>query len=506
MLNSKWLCSVVALSAAGLFVSVACGTTPLTTVRVASGLAFPIWVSSPPGDYNRLFVIEKQGRIRIINNGTLLTTPFLNIDPIVGGGTSLSSEQGLLGLAFDPNYASNGYFYVYYTNLAGNIVIARYTRNASDPNLADNSSAFQIWGFTHPQSNHNCGWMSFGPDGYLYIGVGDGGNSYDQGTGHTEPGGNAQDTTSNPLGKMHRIDVHGDDFPSDAARNYKIPPTNPFVGTGNDAEIWAYGLRNPWRDSFDRLTGDLWIADVGQDNYEELDFQAAGAAGGRNYGWRCREGVTNTIMFDSFCSNVAPTFTDPIYVYSHSQGCAIVGGYVYRGCAIPDLAGTYFFSDNCTSKLWTLKYTVAGGVTNFTDRTTELAPGGALDIAGVSSFGEDAFGELYICDQMGGEIFKIIPRTMVGTDCNHNNRDDACDIVAGVLHDANHNGIPDECDCVGDINGDFKTDLSDLAEMIGTYGHCSGDPGFIPAADLDDSGCVDLSDLALELANYGCNG
>lgn len=493
--------------ALGASFTAAWAATPLTTVRVASGFTLPDWVTSPPGDFHRIFVIEKQGRIRVVKDGVVLTTPFLNIDPIVGGGTSISSEQGLLGLAFHPNYASNGYFYVYYTNNSGNIVVARYTVSSGNPDVADSTSAQQVWGWTHPQANHNCGWTAFGPDGYLYIGSGDGGNSYDMGTGHTEPTGNAQDLTSNPLGKILRLDVNGDDFPADPNRNYAIPPSNPFVGTGNDPEIWAFGVRNPWRDSFDRATGDLWIADVGQDQFEEIDFQPAGAAGGRNYGWRCREGLTNTIEFNSFCSTVVNTFTDPIYVYPHTNGnCAIIGGYVYRGCAIPDLSGTYFFSDNCTSTLWTFRYSVAGGITEFTDRTSELAPGGGLSIAGVSSFGEDAFGELYIVDQSGGEIFKVVPRTMVGTDCNHNNVDDACDIVSGVLHDANHNGIPDECECKGDLNGDFTTNLSDLGIMISAYGSCTGDPNFNAAADLDHSGCVDLSDLANELSDYGCNG
>ncbi|MBI3758804.1 MAG: PQQ-dependent sugar dehydrogenase [Deltaproteobacteria bacterium] len=496
-------CMGVAL-ALGLTLPQAWGATPLTTVRVASGLTFPIWVTAPPGDYHRIFLIEKQGRIRIINNGNLLTTPYLNIDPIVGGGTSIDSEQGLLCLAFDPNYATNGNFYVNYTNNSGNTVIARYTVSA-DPNVADPNSALRIWGYNQPQANHNGGWLAFGPDGYLYIAAGDGGNSGDQGTGHTEPGGNAHDLTSNPLGKMHRIDPHGDDFPADPNRNYAIPPTNPFVGTGNDAEIWADGLRNPWRPSFDRVTGDLWIADVGQNAWEEIDFQPAGIAGGRDYGWRCKEGLVN-YTFDAFCTPIAPGFTDPIYVYGHTGGaCAITGGYVYRGCAIPDLQGTYFFADYCTAQIQSFKY-VGGAVTQYTNRTTELAPGGGLSIASLTSFGEDAFGELYITDEAGGEVFKIVPRTMVGGDCNHNGRDDNCDIAAGLSLDANNNGLPDECECPGDLNGDYMTNLSDLGIMVSAYGSCTGDPNFNAAADLDHSGCVDLSDLAADLADYGCNG
>lgn len=504
MLATQLLGAGMALAVLTIAASEINAATPLTTTRVASGLTLPIWVTAPPGDVHRIFVIEKQGRIRIVNDGVLLTTPYLNIDPIVGGGTTIDSEQGLLGMAFDPNYALNGFFYVNYTNVSGNTVIARYHVSA-DPNVADATSALRIWGYTQPQANHNGGWLAFGPDGYLYNAAGDGGNSNDQGPGHTEPGGNAHDLTSNPLGKMHRIDVNGDDFPADPNRNYAIPPTNPFVGTGNDGEIWAYGLRNPWRNSFDRLTGDLWIADVGQNAWEEINFQPAGAVGGRDYGWRCREGLTNTFLFDATCASIAPSFTDPIYVYGHGSGCAITGGYVYRGCAIPDLSGTYFFSDYCSAKIWSFRYSVGGGITEFTDRTAELAPGGGLSIASITSYGEDAFGEMYMTDEAGGEVFKIIPRTMVGTDCNHNSRDDACDISAGLSLDANANGLPDECECVGDVNGDYLTNLSDVADELADYGLCSGDPGFDAGKDLDNSGCVDLSDIAIMLSDYGCN-
>ena len=476
------------LAVAGLAVAAenAHAQTPLTTTRVMSGLVRPIGVFHAPGDYSRLFIIEKQGRIRIVKNGVLLPTPFLDIDSIVTGGTSTNSEQGLLGLVFHPNYDVNGKFYVYYTAVAGSgdEVIAEYTVSA-DPDIA-NTSGTTVITWDDPQSNHNGGWMSFGPmDGLLYIGVGDGGASNDTGTGHTAATGNAQDITDNLLGKMLRIDVDRDDFPADPNKNYGIPPSNPFVGIDGDDEIWSYGLRNPWRDCFDSVTGDLYIADVGQGAWEEINFQAAGTGAGRNYGWRCMEGFSCTGLTGCTCNDTALTL--PIHSYSHAEGCSITGGEVYRGCAIPDLDGTYFFADYCSTTIWSFRV-VGGSVTQFTNRTAELAPGGGLSIASITSFGTDAYGEIYICDQDGGEVFKIISAAGPINDCNNNGKEDACDILDGTSLDLNHNGIPDECGCPADFNHDGFVNGDDYDAFATLFD--AADPG----ADFNHDGFVNGDD------------
>lgn len=452
----------------------------ITTTRVASGLARPIFVTHAPGDPSRLFVIEKQGRIRIIKNGALLTTPFLDIDSITTGGTTASSEQGLLGLAFHPNYQTNGKFYVYYTSVAGagDDTVAEYTVSAN-PDVA-NPTGNVMLSVDDPQTNHNGGWMDFGPDGYLYIAIGDGGNANDQGTGHTEPGGNAQDLTK-LLGKMLRIDVNSDDFPGDTTKNYAIPPSNPFVGIAGADEILHFGLRNPWRDSFDRATGDLVIADVGQGALEEIDFIAAGTPGGLNFGWRCYEG-TNTLNFDSVCNG--RVFTPPIWVYDHTAGkCSMTGGYIYRGCAIPDLDGAYFFADYCSDQIWTFQYSPSTGVTSYTERTAQLAPGGGLAITDITSFGQDYYGELYICDQgttaSNGEIYKIVPVTP-GLDTNHNGIPNTCE-AGGCPADFDHSGFVDNEDFVAfvlafeagdqssDIDGSGFVDTDDYDAFVGAF-------------------------------------
>ncbi|MGE0481092.1 MAG: PQQ-dependent sugar dehydrogenase [Phycisphaerae bacterium] len=418
---------VGALGASLLAGATAAVAQPLTSERVASGLSLPCDVTAPPGDFARIFVVEQRsgttGRIRIVElaTNTLLAQPFLSI-----ANVAFDSEQGLLGLAFHPNYASNGYFFVNYTAADGATNIVRYTVSA-DPNLANPSTQMQVLRLTQPFPNHNGGWLAFGPDGYLYIGMGDGGSAND-------PGNRAQDITSQLLGKILRIDVDGDDFPADATRNYRIPPTNPFVGVSGDDEIWAFGVRNPWRNAFDRATGDLYIADVGQDVIEEIDFQPAnvpgtlpgqaGYQGGKNYGWRCMEGNNCTGLTGCTCNGA--NLTLPIYTYSHGGGrCSVTGGSVYRGCQIPALQGTYFFADFCTSEIWSFRYSPGTGVTEFTTRTAELDPPGALAINNPSSFGEDARGEVYICDR-GGEVFRIRPVT-ISPDCNGNGLNDGCE-------------------------------------------------------------------------------
>lgn len=475
------------------------GPTALTATEVATGLASPLFVTHAPNDYSRIFVLEKPGRIRIIKDGALLPTPFLDITDLVGAG---GSEQGLLGLAFHPDYQKNGYFYVNYTNSGGHTIIRRYTVTA-DPDIADPDSGVRITRVDQPFSNHNGGWIAFGPDEYLYVALGDGGSGCD-------PGQRAQDLTQ-LLGKMLRIDVDGDDFPDSPNENYAIPKNNPFVGTGNREEIWAYGLRNPWRNSFDRLTGDLYIADVGQGVVEEINFQSVVSPGGENYGWDCREGTQCSTVSDcttSGCDCEAGGYVDPIQEYTHGGSpfrCSISGGYVYRGCAIPDLDGVYFYADYCSGQIWSFRYD-GTTVTEFIERTAELDPPGAAVLNQITSFGEDAFGELYVCDQ-GGQVYKIVPAGgLAGPDCNKNGREDACDILSGASADANSDGVPDECQggCVGDVDADDDTDLSDISLLLSAYGSCSEDPNYNPLADFDASGCVDLGDLSLQLSDFGC--
>ena len=383
--------SVACVALALLVACSAAAAVPITSVRLLSGLARPVFMTVPPGDSNRLFILEQHvGRIRVykLQSQTLEPTPFLTVSDI-----STGNEQGLLGLAFHPQYQSNGHFYIYTTEPSWSSRVDRYTVS-TNPDIADATSRFEILEFDQPFRNHNAGWMSFGTDGYLYVATGDGGSGND-------PSNNAQRTEANLLGKMLRLDVDSDDFPGDSNRNYAIPPDNPFVGTNGLDEIWAYGLRNPWRCSFDRETADLWIADVGQDVWEEINFQPAASTGGENYGWHCKEATHLT----GFCTP-APDVVDPIYEYNHSDGISITGGNVYRGSAIPDLTGTYFFADFAFATIWSLRYD-GQSVSGFTNRTDELVPD-VGSINQIASFGEDASGEMYICD-LGGEIFKIVP-------------------------------------------------------------------------------------------------
>ncbi|MSR75649.1 MAG: cadherin [Planctomycetes bacterium] len=363
------------------------------TQLFVSGLIRPVYVCSPPGDTTRVFIIEQLNqRIRLVKNGVLLATAYLTIPTASISG----NERGVLGMAFHPNYASNGYLYVNFTDTAGNTQIMRYQRSAANPDLAAPTGTL-LFAVTQPYSNHNGGMLAFGPDGYLWIGMGDGGSAGD-------PSGNAQNLTAQ-LGKLLRIDVN---TPT-GALSWSNPPSNPYYGAvvGHDS-IMHYGMRNPWRFSFDRWNGDLWIGDVGQNAAEEIDYLAAGTAGGKNFGWRCYEG--NMAYNTAGCAALA-TMTAPVYAYAQGpNGYCVIGGYVYRGNAIPGLNGTYFFSDNSSNKIWSMrKSATPPGYTAFTDRTGQLDPPGAATITTVSSFGEDADGELYICDLNGGEVFKIVP-------------------------------------------------------------------------------------------------
>jgi glucose/arabinose dehydrogenase len=384
--------------------------------RVASGLSLPVFVTAPPGDADRVFIVEQRsggvGRIRILQlaGETLLPDPFLEVVSVASG-----FEQGLLGLAFHPDYASNGRFFVDYTDAGGTTRVVRCQVSA-DPDVADPTSCVLVLSIPQPQQNHNGGWIGFGPDGLLYVASGDGGGSDDNDAGHTPGTGNARDLTGNLLGKLLRIDVDGDDFPLDPARNYAIPPDNPFVGSAPLDEIWAWGLRNPWRPSFDRDTGDLYIADVGQATREEIDVQPARSPGGTDYGWRLREGTIATPT-GGVGGARPPGAVDPIYEYSHgsgpSQGFSVTGGYVYRGPAL-SLRGHYFFADFSNDRVWSLRWDGSPPATHdgtnfdsFTDWTDDPAFQPDVGIlADISSFGEDAAGNLYIT-AWGGDVFRI---------------------------------------------------------------------------------------------------
>jgi glucose/arabinose dehydrogenase len=354
---------------------------------VAEGLSRPVYLTAAPGDRDRLFVLEQAGRIRLIREGSLLPDPFLNIEDLV---VDLSGydERGLLGLAFHPDYARNRYFFVNYVDGQNRTVIARY-RTGSNPDRADRQSAETVLTIDQPYSNHNGGMLAFGPDGFLYVATGDGGSGGD-------PQGRAQDLTS-LHGKLLRLDV--DTLP------YDTPPGNPFAGPGEPLdEIWAYGLRNPWRFSFDRQTGDLWIADVGQNRREEINFEPAGQ-GGRNYGWNIMEG-RECFQPPANCDQSGLTL--PVHEYDHDNGCSVTGGYVYRGAALSGLRGHYLFGDWCSGRIWSLRLR-NGTAVDLTERTAQLVPGEGREIDQVASFGEDGAGELYIVDY-DGEIYRIVAR------------------------------------------------------------------------------------------------
>ncbi len=336
---------------------------------------------------SRLFVVDQAGPIKIVQGGSVLPTAFLDL----AGKASCCGEMGVLGLAFHPNYAANRYFYVNYTYRPTPTTlrtrVSRFTTSANDPNVADANSEQTLLEFAQPYDNHNGGSLHFGADGYLYISTGDGGSSYD-------PPNNIQNT-SVVLGKLLRIDVNstaGGDCNLAANGRYGIPASNPLRdgARGKCDEIWAYGLRNPWRVSFDRLTHDLWIADVGQGAREEIDVQFPGSAGGLNYGWDCKEGtLTNGTDPSPLCAG-NPATVAPIYEYDHSGGkCSITGGYVYRGPSYAGFYGTYFFADYCSAEMWALKRT-GGGQT-----VQKLTISGAT-LSNPRTFGEDAAGELYV--------------------------------------------------------------------------------------------------------------
>jgi len=369
---------------------------------VASGFAQPLDLVQDPTDANVQFVVEQAGRIRAVRNGAVQESDFIDLRAAVRSG----GEQGLLGLAFPPDAATSGRFFVNFTNTDGDTVVARFRRSSS-PLIADPSTRFDLrWNgsggpaiIAQPFTNHNGGHLAFGPDGFLYIGMGDGGSGND-------PNHNAQNPSS-LLGKMLRVDVN---VPDSHPTGYVVPASNPFVSSGSRPEIWSFGLRNPWRFSFDDVgrggTGALVIGDVGQSAWEEVDYEPRGR-GGRNYGWRNREGAHDNV------TSLPPAFTpltDPIHEYDRTMGSSITGGFVYRGLALgPSFRGRYFFADFIQSRVWSLALTIddAGEAraSDVREHTAEL--GGAGELANIASFGVDTDGEMYIVSYGRGVILKI---------------------------------------------------------------------------------------------------
>lgn len=469
MIRSRVVCSgALAIVLSSLFAS-QLRAEAVGLQRIATGLNRPIYVTHAPGDRDRLFIVEKTGTIKILNlvDNSINTTPFLTVPDT----DSSDNEEGLLGLAFHPDYANNGKFYINVTvdddggTAATRTHIREYTVSAN-PNVA-NPTATELLAYNQPQSNHNGGWMGFSPnDGYLYIMSGDGGNGDDLGTGHTAGTGNAQDITNNLLGKVLRIDVDGT---NGSTGNYGNPASNPFVGETGDDEIWAYGMRNPWRASFDRQTGDLWIGDVGQNNREEVDFQSADSEGGENYGWRLREGTIATPT--GGVGGPAPAGAiDPIYDYGRGsgdfQGAAVVGGYVYRG-PDPEIQGKYFFADTVSRNIWTL---VPGSPPTVDNIESDIPPNVGSLPAPVS-FGEDALGNLYMVN-LGSSSFQ--PPLGTGT-------------IYRLATDA---VVPGDFDGDGDVDGD------DLADWQASYGVNAG-------ADADGDGDSDGADFLTWQRNFG---
>ncbi|MFO0962542.1 MAG: PQQ-dependent sugar dehydrogenase [Phycisphaerales bacterium] len=433
---------------------------------VASGLTKPVMLTHAPGDYARLFVAEQRGVVKLIKNGVLQSTPFLDIDSAVPEQT----YSGMLGIAFHPDYATNGRFYIHHTTGGTSAIvvwIVEYTRSATNPDQADPASRRVILKLASPSSQgfHLGGWIGFGPDGKLWIPLGDGGYTGD-------PSGPPRSQSSTSLwGKLLRIDVDHDDFPADADANYAIPADNPYATSATVAhEVFLRGLRNPYRASFDTATGDLWIGDVGGTSREEIDRIRPDFDGGANLGWNCMEGLV--CASNANCTCPANLIT-PVYDYAHTVGLCVTGGTVYHGCAMPALDGTYFFGDYQNSKLFSFKL-VNGAVTGFVERTSQMS--------GLSTpvcIGTDALGEMYVVEHTVGRIRRIVGNPLPT--------------------DSDGNGVPDTCEPpLGDINGDHRVDGADLGILLGGWGQGG-------VTDLNRSGTTDGADLGLLLGNWGAS-
>lgn len=460
----------LALSALSLALSPAPALAqPGRIALLAAGFQEPVTVVFAPGDSSRAFVVERFGLIKIVDlaTGAVRPRPFLDMRSVIGTHPNTS----LGGMAFDPDYQSNGRFYVHYQATTSGSVTSRYIVTA-DPEFADAASRLTIIRVPRVAFGHFGGAIAFGSDGMLYIPEGDSGN------GLVADPENAAQNPNDLRGKILRIDPRVDDFPADPERHYRIPADNPFVAGPGADEIWALGVRNPWQSSFDRVTGEYWFGDVGQDAEEEINVAPpAGTPGaaGRNYGWKCREGNVCTTFGGCGCTD--PNLLPPLFSYGRSGGCSVDGGVVYRGTAFPDLAGWYVFSDFCSNFLWSLRRTASG--TEFIDRSPRFRPPTALAFAFLTSITQDHAGELYLTDYGAGRILRIVPNPC----------------------------IADVDDGGGTGGADGGVGIEDLLYYLGVY-----ELGAI-AADVDDGsgtgvqdGGVGIEDLLYFLTRYeaGC--
>ena len=447
-----WSRGFAAVVLAFLFTTQAFGQTNVTTLNfelVGNGLARPVFATSAPGDSDSLFVLEQhRGAIERIDLSTGARSTFVTLP---SGTVSTGNEQGLLGLAFAPDYQTSGRYYLNYTDASGDTRVREYTRQS--PTQGNPIATRDILRIDQPFSNHNAGWIGFGPDGNLYVATGDGGAAND-------PQNNSQTITNNLLGKILRVSVDGDDFPNDASRNYSIPSSNPFVGQTGDDEIFAYGLRNPYRCSFDRITGDLWIGDVGQNAREEIDVISAGTSG-QNFGWRIREGTLGPVVQDAI---------DPVYEYSRGsgalQGFSVTGGYVYRG-SISELDGHYFFADFVNNRLWSFRLNENDQAdfdgTNFTDfedwsNRVEIGLPTTIRDIDISSFGEDDDGNLIVVS-LNGNVFRLSSVITLG-DVNRDGTVNFLDISPFIF--ILSGGFQAEAD----VNADGNVNFLDISPFI----------------------------------------
>ena len=442
----------------------------ITHQLVATGLVSPMQTASVPGDVTRLMVVEQRGTIKLIKDGVLLTTPFLNIDTLVPNQT----YGGMFGMAFHPNYAKNGKFYVHHTTGATSAItvwIAEYTRGAN-PDVIDTATRKVIFSITSPstQAFHLGGSLCFGADGLLYIPLGDGGF-----TGETAGPQRAQAITGATanFGKVLRLDINGDDFPADANKNYHIPAGNPYIGVTGEDEIFVRGMRNPFRASFDSATGVLWMGDVGGTQREEIDVLDPSTDAGVNYGWNCAEGFLCTTNANCTCG---AALRAPAYDYAHTLGLSITGGTVYRGCAMPAFESHYFFADYQNNKIFSGVVTVENKLTNVVERTSQFSGGTST----ITSICAGADGELYITNHTPGTVRKIVQNPAPA--------------------DKNGNGVPDVCEPQSnpyDLDGDGTVGGGDLSILLNAWGQAGG------MADVDGSGTVDAADLTIILNNWG---
>lgn len=463
------LCACAALTAVSFTAPAAAQT--ISHQLVASGLLKPMQLAPTPGDSSRLCVVEQRGQIRLIKNGVLQATSFLNIDALVPDQT----YGGMFGLAFHPNYAKNGKFYVHHTTGATSAItiwVAEYTRGASS-DVIDSTTRRVIFSVTSPSSQafHLGGSLCFGADGLLYIPLGDGGYTGDAGG---PPRSQSITGATSMFGKVLRIDVNSDDFPTDANKNYHIPAGNPFIGVTGEDEIFVRGMRNPFRCSFDSATGILWMGDVGGTAREEIDTLDPATDAAANFGWNCAEGLLCTT--NTNCNCLTSGLRQPVYDYTHTVGLSITGGTVYRGCAMPAFEGHYFFADYQNNKIFSGEVTPTNKLINVVERTTQFSGGQST----ITSICADLSGELYVTNHSTGFVRKIVQ--------------------SPAPPDTNGNGIPDNCEPPAnpfDIDGDGLVGATDLAIVLGAW----GETGKLPA-DVDGSGTVDAGDLAAILGNW----